>query len=393
MDIKSIFSRLKKLAIREAEISRRRPLYLFCLLIAPVFFSFMFINVMEEGAPDEIPAAVVDEDDSQVSRTLLRTLDAMQETNLTVKYKNFSDAKDALRKGEVFAIVHVPQGLSEKALTQRTPTIYFYTNDAYFLAGSFLFKNMKVLGELSGLAITKATLSAKGLDDDRIMGLIQPITVESHPLNNPSLNYSIYLTNMFIPAILLLIIFIATCYSIGLEWKRGTQKKWYTDAGENVVIALAGKLLPQTAVYMLMFAFMDVYLYKINGFPIACSLLRLLGIQLLVTLASQAFSAAIFGILAGQMRLAMSVASLIGVLSISLCGFTIPVMAMPKIMEAISWLLPLRHYYLIYVNQVLDGYSIIYAWKSFAVLVAILGLPLLFIKVYEKAFNEVNYQA
>ena len=393
MDIKSIFSRLKKLAIREAEISRRRPLYLFCMLIAPVFFSFMFINVMEEGAPDEIPAAVVDEDDSQVSRTLLRTLDAMQETNLTVKYKNFSDAKDALRKGEVFAIVHVPQGLSEKALTQRTPTIYFYTNDAYFLAGSFLFKNMKVLGELSGLAITKATLSAKGLDDDRIMGLIQPITVESHPLNNPSLNYSIYLTNMFIPAILLLIIFIATCYSIGLDWKRGTQKKWYTDAGENVVIALAGKLLPQTAVYMLMFAFMDVYLYKINGFPIACSLLRLLGIQLLVTLASQAFSTAIFGILAGQMRLAMSVASLLGVLSISLCGFTFPVMAMPKIMEAISWLLPLRHYYLIYVNQVLDGYSIIYVWKSFAILVAILGLPLLFIKVYEKAFNEVNYKA
>jgi ABC-2 type transport system permease protein len=353
----------------------------------------MFINVMEEGAPNEIPAAVVDDDDSQVSRTLLRTLDAMQETNLTVKYKNFSDAKDALRKGEVFAIVHVPRGLSEKALTQRTPTIYFYTNDAYFLAGSFLFKNMKVLGELSGLAITKATLSAKGLDEDRIMGLIQPITVESHPLNNPSLNYSIYLTNIFIPAILLLIVFIATCYSIGLEWKRGTQKKWFKESGENVIIALTGKLLPQTAVYMLMFAFMDVYLYKINGFPIACSLLRLLGIQLLVTLASQAFSAAIFGILAGQMRLAMSVASLIGVLSISLCGFTFPVMAMPKIMEAISWLLPLRHYYLIYVNQVLDGYSIIYVWKSFAVLVAILGLPLLFIKVYEKAFNEVNYQA
>ena len=393
MDIKSIFSRLKKLAIREAEISRRRPLYLFCMLIAPVFFSFMFINVMEEGAPDEIPAAVVDEDDSQVSRTLLRTLDAMQETDLIVKYKTFPDAEDALRKGEVFAIVHVPHGLSEKALTQRTPTIYFYTNDAYFLAGSFLFKNMKVLGELSGLAITKATLSAKGLDDDRIMGLIQPITVESHPLNNPSLNYSIYLTNMFIPAILLLIIFIATCYSIGLEWKRGTQKKWFQESGENVIIALTGKLLPQTAVYMLMFAFMDVYLYKINGFPIACSLLRLLGIQLLVTLASQAFSTAIFGILAGQMRLAMSVASLLGVLSISLCGFTFPVLAMPKIMEAISWLLPLRHYYLIYINQVLDGYSIIYVWKSFAILVVILGLPLLFVKVYEKAFNEVNYKA
>lgn len=393
MDIKSIFSRLKKLALREVEISRRRPLYLFCMLIAPVFFSFMFINVMEEGAPNDIPAAVVDEDDSQVSRTLLRTLDAMQETDLIVKYKTFPDAEDALRKGEVFAIVHVPHGLSEKALTQRTPTIYFYTNDAYFLAGSFLFKNMKVLGELSGLAITKATLSAKGLDDDRIMGLIQPITVESHPLNNPSLNYSIYLTNMFIPAILLLIIFIATCYSIGLEWKRGTQKKWFQESGENVIIALTGKLLPQTAVYMLMFAFMDVYLYKINGFPIACSLLRLLGIQLLVTLASQAFSTAIFGILAGQMRLAMSVASLLGVLSISLCGFTFPVLAMPKIMEAISWLLPLRHYYLIYINQVLDGYSIIYVWKSFAILVVILGLPLLFVKVYEKAFNEVNYKA
>lgn len=391
--LKLTVQRLKDLFLREVEMGRQRPLYLFCMLIAPLFFCYMFCSLMSEGAPNDLPAALVDEDNTQVSRTIVRTLDAMQETNIAVKYQSFSEAKKSMQRGEVYAIFYIPEGTTKGALTQRQPKIYCYTNEAYFLSGSFLLKDLKLIGELSGLAITRETMQAKGYTMDQIMPVIQPISVETHALNNPSLNYSIYLTNMLVPGIILLVVFLATTYSIGLEWKRKSHKEWYEKSGNNVLVALFGKLLPQALVFMLVFVAMDVYLYKIQHFVLNCSMWRIIFIQILSVLASQGFAAAIFGILAGQMRMAMSVASLLGVLSVSLSGFTFPVMAMPKLMQSVAWCLPLRHYFLLYVSQVLNGFPLMCSWKSIAILLTIAALPLLFIRVYRYAFENVDYKA
>ena len=53
------------------------------------------------------------------------------------------------------------------------------------------------------------------------------------------------------------------------------------------------------------------------------------------------------------LRDAISIGALYGMLGFSLSGFTYPVMNMLPIFKAWTWLIPLRHYYLIYVNEAL----------------------------------------
>lgn len=157
-------------------------------------------------------------------------------------------------------------------------------------------------------------------------------------------------------------------------------------------IALAGKLLPQTILFTLMFVFYDVYFYRFMGYPCNTDLWHMILLGFFTVLASQAFGVFFFGVFLGQMRTAMCLCSLWGILSFSLAGFTYPVTAMSPFLRHFSWLFPLRHYYLIYVNQALNGYSIVYVWTSVVALLCFLLLPLAVLPRYRTAFLKYKYQ-
>ena len=110
-------------------------------------------------------------------------------------------------------------------------------------------------------------LYAKGATEDQAMAYLQPIVIDTHPLNNPWLNYSVYLCNTLIPGVLMLLIFMVTVYSIGVEIKDRTAREWLRMSNNSIYIALAGKLLPHTVVFFTMGIFYNVYLYGFLHFP------------------------------------------------------------------------------------------------------------------------------
>jgi ABC-type multidrug transport system, permease component len=389
---KSIYRRITAISRREIGIYSKRPLFLFCLIVAPVLCVVFFVTLMGEGLPTKLPAGIVDEDNTQISRTIYRTIDAMEETDLKYSYSSFSEARSAMQRGEIYAFFYIPEGTTEKAIANRQPRISFYTNEAYLVPGSLLMKDLRTASELSGLAITRENLYAHGLTESQAMGIIQPIVIEAHPLNNPELDYSVYLNNILLPGIFILLITLSTTYAIGLEWKQGSQKHLYAMSGHSSWVAIAGKLMPQTLLFSLMFIFCDIYFYKFLQFPCNSGLFSMIMLGILTVLASQGFGVFLSGIFSGNMRLAMCMCSLWGILSLSLAGFTYPVMAMAPVFKLLSWLFPLRHYYLIYVNQALNGYSLAYIWTSVLALVCFSILPLLVLRRYKTAFLKYKYK-
>ena len=388
----TVIQRIKNIFRRELQIYSRRPLFMFCMVVAPVVCVVFFGTLMDKGLPTKLPAGIVDEDNTNISRTIVRTIDGLEETDLTYSYATFSDARKAMQRGEIFAFFYIPKGTTDNAIAGRLPRISFYTNESYFIPGSLLMKDFRTASELSGLALTRETLYAKGATEDKAMGIIQPITVEAHPIGNPTLDYGVYLNNIIVPGIFILLIMLSTTYTIGLEWKTGNQKKLYAMAGNSSSVALFGKLLPQTILFTLMFVFCDIYFYKLMHYPCNGGIWPMILLGLVTVMVSQAFGVFLFGLFIGQMRLSMCLCSLWGILSFSLAGFTYPVMAMSPFMEAMSWLFPLRHYYLIYVNQALNGYSITYAWSSVSALLCFGCLPFLVLPRYRAAFLKYKYQ-
>ena len=113
-------------------------------------------------------------------------------------------------------------------------------------------------------------------------------------------------------------------------------------------------------------------------------------VGMLTVLAAQGIAVFLFGV-CGQMRLSMCLCSLWGILSFSLAGFTFPVTAMDGILQKLSVVFPLRHYYLLYVNQALNGDSIIYAWQSLLAMGVFASLPLLTLRHYHSLFLNHKY--
>lgn len=388
--IKGTINRIYLLVKRELKEMGSRPLYLFCIIIAPLFCYIFFTTLMGNGLPTDMPVGVVDLDNTGTTRNIIRNLDSFQQTKITEYYPSVTEAREAMQRGEIYAFYYIPEGTTEEALSSRQPTVSFYTNNSLLIAGSLLYKDLRTMSELAGGAVGRATLYAKGATEEQAMAFLQPIVIDTHALNNPWLNYSVYLCNTILPGILMLLIFMVTIYSIGSEVKNDTAKIWMRIANNNLNVALTGKLLPQTLLFFIMAAFYNVYLYGYLHYPCNSGILPMLLAALLMVLASQAFGIFLYGLLP-SLRLALSAASLWGVVSFSISGFSFPVMAMSPALQALSNLFPLRHYFLIYVDQALNGCPMSYAWMSYMALLIFMMLPLFILKRLHNAILYYEY--
>lgn len=370
---------LLNIAKREVLRIAVRPLYLFCMIIAPVFCYLFFTTLMANGLPTDLPAGVVDLDNTSTTRNIIRNLDAFQQTHIVAHYPSVMEARKAIQRGEIYSFYYIPEGTTEATLASRQPKVSFYVNYSYLIAGSLLYKDQRTISELAAGAVGRATLYAKGATEDQAMAFLQPIVIDTHALNNPWLNYSVYLCNTLFPGILMLLIFLTTIYTLGEEVKNGTGRELMRLADNSITKVLIGKLLPHTLVFFVIAVFYNVYLYGYLHYPCHSGIFPMLLAGLLLVLSSQAFGIFLFGLF-GSFRLALSAASLWGVISFSISGFTFPVMAMHPTLQALCVLFPLRHYYLLYVNFALNGYPLIYAWQAVAALLVFLLLPFLVLK-------------
>lgn len=375
---------------RECKRMVARPLYLFCMVIAPLFCYIFFTTLMDSGLPTNLPIGVVDLDDTSTSRNLVRNLDAFEQTGITAHFPSMAEARNAVQRGKIYGFYYIPRGLSADAQAQRQPKVSFYTNNSYLIAGSLLFRDMKMMSELAAGSATRSVLYAKGLTEDQAMAYLQPIVIDTHPINNPWLNYSVYLSNTLIPGVLMLLIFMVTVYSIGVEIKDRTAREWLRMGNNSIYLSLAGKLLPHTFVFFLMGIFYNVYLYGFLHFPLNSGILPMLFATLLMVLASQCCGIFMIGVLP-TLRLGLSFASLWGVVSFSISGFTFPVMGMHPVLQALSNLFPLRHYFLIYVDQALNGYSMAYSWVNYVALLLFMMLPFLIVNRLKEALIYYKY--
>ncbi len=112
-----------------------------------------------------------------------------------------------------------------------------------------------------------AKLSALGKTNDEIMTFLQPIAVDLHMIGNPYANYNYYLSTVMVPGLIMLFIFLITPYSIGTELKFNRARDWIRMSGNNPYLAIAGKMLPQTLIFLSIFLLFEFYIYYVLGFP------------------------------------------------------------------------------------------------------------------------------
>ena len=351
----------------------RNPIYGFCMVVFPLLAMVFFTSLMDDGLPQDMPVGVVDLDNSSTSRALIRKLDGFQSSKVVARYPSVAQARRAIQENQIYAFLYIPKGTASDLLSARQPKISYYYNMASVMSGSLLMRDLKTISNLGSAAVGQATLRAKGATPAQTMAFLQPIRIDLHQISNPWTNYNTYLSTVFVPGVMMLFIFLITAYSLGMELKFDRGKEWLAKADNRMIIALLGKLLPQTVIWLTLIFIYEFYMFCILGFPHhGVGMLVLLA--LLEVLASQGFGVFAFGLMP-SLRMSMSICSLWAVLSFSMAGSAFPVMGMDGALQSLSWLFPLRHYYMMYQICVFNGFPLLEAWFHFVALVGFMLLP------------------
>lgn len=363
------------IALRELDIIiRKNHIYGFCMVVFPVLLVFFFTTMLDDGVPQDLPLGVVDHDNSATSRAMVRNLDAMQNSRVMYHFASVTEARCAMQEGKVFAYLYIPDGTTAKLLSGRQPRISYYYTMTCMTAGSMASKDLKTIGVLGSAALKQATLSAKGASKEQIKAALQPVTIDAHMIANPQGSYNYSLTTVFVPGILMLFMALLSAYTLGMEMKFDTGKEWLARANGNIVVAILGKYVVHTLVFLLVIFSYQYYIFNVLHFPHQGGVWSIVRLTLLQVASSIGFGIFAFGLMP-SLRMSMSICSLWMVLGISMCGSAFPVAGMDPPLQAMSWLFPLRHYWMLYQATVLNGFPVIDVWFHLVALVAFMLLP------------------
>ena len=361
------------------------------IFVAPLLSMIILMWMMSAGLPSRIPIAVVDLDNTTTTRSLIRQLDAFEKTNIQYKSLSFKEARHQMERMEVYAVLTIPKDFTKDAISGNRPKLVYYTNNAFLISGSLLFQDLKTISTLASASVGLKTATAKGYTENQIMPILQPITIDAHPTGNPWLNYSVYLNNVLLPGILQLIILMFTVSAFGSEIKAGNGPKLMSMGDISIIKVMIGKLLPYTIIYMGIALLFMAVLYYINRFPLHNGFWHMFFNYVCLILAAQGAGVILLGIFRNY-RFALSIASLIGMVSFSITGFSFSTLAMDGSLSALSNLFPLRHFFLIYVDQALNGIAVGYSMYHYAALLGFMLLSIFFFGTVRKLLKDNVYE-
>ncbi len=350
--MKYIFINIYRVLQRELHMMFARPLYMFASVGVMLLSTFFFLTLMRGGAAENMPVAVVDLDQTSISRRLIHEMQATPSVDIQLVTNSYPEAREAMQQGKIYGIFVIREGFYSDLVAFKRPQLDFYVTNAYTVGGNTAYKQLLTMANLTSGAFQREVLRKKGLPDDIIMHRIQPLAIEGHMVANPWGNYSVYLVSTILPGILGLICLMLTVFAIGFELKARTSHAWLRAAGGNYTVAMIGKLIPYTFIYLVLGIGCHLILYRYAGFPVYGSHGRLLFGMVLYIFAMEGLGITLIGLLP-TLRDAISIGALYSMLGFSLSGFTYPQMCMLPPVRALSYMEPLRHYYLIYVNEAL----------------------------------------
>lgn len=374
---------------REFGIIRRKPVFLLGSVGVMAVCCLFYLTFFKAGLPENLPVGVLDLDNSSLSRNFCRQLDATQ-MGKVIKYEDFTTARDAMQTGEITSLCVIPQGMNEDVNANRRPVFTYYVNTLYLIGGALSYKNILTMVTLTGGAVQREVLRAKGYSEDAIMGLIQPIVVDEHKIGNATTSYGVYLNNIILPGLLALSIVFVLIYALGSELRYGTSKELMETADGSMAAALIGKLLPYTLIYLVLGLGLDLLLFGVCRYPLNGSILNMMLAMVVFILANEAVAVTLVGLLP-TLRYSLSIAALFAILGFSFSGFTFPVEAMPAAFRRVSCLFPLRFYYLLYVQEAMFGVGFAGWWQYIVYMLLFLVGPFCVCGRLKRAWLNQNY--
>lgn len=356
-----------------------------CLVtLAPLFIIVMFSSMFAQGKPEQLPIAVIDQDQSGLSRNIQRYLSLNHTLQIAEITNNQADAEYLLNQNKIWGYVHIPAGAEQRLVQAQDAQISIAFNQSYFSVGNTVSSAML-------LSTVQAAADFGGRDylENKIPYLDAPApNVKISPLYNPGLNYEFYLEPYMIPAILHLLLCCCVAFSVGQELKFQTADQWLNQH------SLLSALLSKNLAYILIFSAWTwlwmVWLIGIRGWFVSGHLWLILAAQILLYSAYAFLSSAIV-LATKNLSKTFGFIAVYGGSSLSFAGVTLPLNNAPLFTKFWAHIIPYTPYAKLQTEQWVIGSPLSSSLQPFAVLLIYaalyFALAYAFLKKYAKGMQ------
>ncbi|MBS1549633.1 MAG: ABC transporter permease [Bacteroidetes bacterium] len=363
--------------------------YIVGIIIPPILFLF-YAYLYQNKFAEDLPVAVWNEDQSEVSRKLVDMMDASKSIKITEFAHSEADIKNLILSNQVMGAVYIPKNLEADIKNNKAATIVVYTNASSLVASKMIYKDAAGVIIKGGLAVVLQKLTKQGMPIQQASALVQPIKLNTYTLYNPDYNYQEYLTPGLISVGIQMAFIVIAVLLLNWELKTQTLQELLVlsrFSASNIVIGKLIALLTLSWVHFAMIQWIVFPLFDLekagttwnffllyNGLVTAC-----IGFGMLVS--------AIFD----DVMLCADVALFFTSPAFVFSGFTFPRIAMPWYDQYYAAIMP----YTYFLDGFLKGYFMHLSPSYFSKELGILALMTavfisLTVVVYQKKINPLK---
>jgi ABC-2 type transport system permease protein len=305
-------------------------------VLAPVLYAFFYPQPYLGQIVRDIPIAVVDQDNTELSRGLTQTLGAHGNISVALRASSFHEAQDAILSRRAFAILGIPPGTERDFLKGVPARLPIYADSTYFI----LF-NRALQGLLESVQAYESHVVSRGARTtgtvaETAMRLTRPVELVQVPLFNPTASYSSYV----VPAAFVLILHqtllmgAATLGGVASEQKGAAGRRARASAA-----AIVGQGLAHWSVYVPAMLLYFVIMPRVYGFSTLGSFWALAAFSVPFILATSFLGQAL-GLLFRHRETAVLLVLASSLPQFFQVGVSWPVEALPGLLRELRQLLP-----------------------------------------------------
>ncbi|AKL98361.1 ABC transporter permease [Endomicrobium proavitum] len=335
--------RIYKIIIRETKYIFSNKLLIFALLAFPVA-DFLFLGgVYISQELNKMPVAVIDNDNSKISKNIIRYINSSPEMEIKYRVANTAELKDLFDRQKVFMGIYIPRELQKNIKKQKPQKVIIFINSSNYISANLIDADITTIIAVVSAGIKYKTLTKRGFSSKQSRELIQQIKPETAKLFNPALNYNLYLTPGLWLSVIQQLLILFGGLTLASEFDFKTLRSMLAVTRKSIFKALIGKTLFYIFIGCIHFFILYEILFKIFQIPIAYSA----GAAMLVS-AVFAFAAISLGLLLAAI-LKTRFNTLKGCLLISapaflLSGYTWPLELMPAPIRTFVQIIPLTSF-------------------------------------------------
>jgi ABC-2 type transport system permease protein len=309
------------------------------VLAAPIVYALFYGGVYWHKGEHEAPIVIVDRDQSELSRTLIRFLDASEMIVVTDVTADFDEARGYIYNLNDEGIVYIPDTFQKSIKTGQNGELMVYLNTSRFLVSNDLYKAINEIGITVGVSVKIRYLQSRGLDYDQAMAVAEPISTEVRSLFNPGGYYGDFL----LPGLLLLILqqtmLIGLAESIARERESNSLKQWLIDTRGNIFSAITGKSLFYIILYIVYAIFFYAVIARLFHITLTGNAFMML-LLLIPFLAAIVMMGILISSLFNKKIQALQFLALTSIPIFLLSGYSWPLQSMPVVIRWLAYIVP-----------------------------------------------------